>query len=160
MRKQKIYLDTSVINFVFADDAPDFQRATIEFFRNIAPVYALFISDIVLDEINEASDQNHRNRLLAVLADNNVQTLPNDNLAEVQELAKLYLQRGLFPQKKMEDALHVAFTTIYEIDFLLSWNFRHLANINKEEKILLVNSEQGYRYPLRIISPLEVYNEP
>jgi hypothetical protein len=43
---------------------------------------------------------------------------------------------------------------------LLSWNFRHLANINREAKILIANSERGYRYPLRILSPLEVSNEP
>ena len=93
MKKQKIYLDTSVINFVFAEDAPNFQRATIDFFQNIAPAYILFISDVVLDEINQASDLDHRDRLLAVLNDNHVQILPNDNLDEVRELAKLYLQK-------------------------------------------------------------------
>jgi len=45
------------------------------------------------------------------------------------------------------------------MDVLLSWNFKHLANVNREEKIHMVNMEAGYRYPLRLLSPLEVVYE-
>jgi hypothetical protein len=45
------------------------------------------------------------------------------------------------------------------MDILLSWNFKHLANINKEKKILIVNKINGYNYPFRMANPLEVLND-
>ncbi|OHD57229.1 MAG: hypothetical protein A2014_03835 [Spirochaetes bacterium GWF1_49_6] len=53
MKKIKVYLDTSVINFIFADDAPDFKKATIDFFENYFSLYEVYISDIVLLEIKK-----------------------------------------------------------------------------------------------------------
>lgn len=52
MKKPKIYLDTSVINFLFADDTPDFKKVTIDFFENYFSEYEVYISDVVLLEIN------------------------------------------------------------------------------------------------------------
>ena len=54
------------------------------------------------------------------------------------------------------DAMHVSIAVIYELDVLVSWNFTHLANINRERKIAVVNQSEGYFYPLRITTPLEV----
>lgn len=50
-------------------------------------------------------------------------------------------------------------TTVSEMDALASWNFRHLANIEKERRILVVNQMNGYYYPLRLATPLEVMND-
>jgi hypothetical protein len=55
------------------------------------------------------------------------------------------------------DFLHIAYSTVFEMDVLLSWNFHHLANINKEQRIL--NKTLGYNYPFRMANPLEVYFE-
>ena len=54
------------------------------------------------------------------------------------------------------DALHIAVCTVYDINFLVSWNFKHLANINKEYKIKAVNYQNLYFNELRIITPLEL----
>ena len=51
MNKLRIYLDTSVVNFLFADDAPDFKRVTVDFFAKHASKYELFASQIVILEI-------------------------------------------------------------------------------------------------------------
>ncbi|MBI4723317.1 MAG: hypothetical protein HY769_10070 [Candidatus Stahlbacteria bacterium] len=59
----------------------------------------------------------------------------------------------------MEDAMHIAIATINEIDILLSWNYKHLANINKERMILAINLLAGYTKPLRMITPMEVIYE-
>jgi predicted nucleic acid-binding protein len=54
VKKLRIYLDTSVINFLFADDAPDFRRATVEFFDRYAKRYELFVSEIVrIEAVNK-----------------------------------------------------------------------------------------------------------
>ncbi len=63
MKKLRIYLDTSIINFLFADDVPDFKYITIDFFEHYAQSYELYISDIVMLEIEKAKDAEHRRRL-------------------------------------------------------------------------------------------------
>ena len=159
MKKLRIYLDTSVINFVFADDAPDFMRATIDFFENYANFYELYISDVVVLEIDRDPDIEHRKELIAVLTKHRINMLSHDNVDEIRQLANRYIEKGVLPKRKMEDAMHVAYATVYEMDILLSWNFKHLANVKTEARILAVNVEEGYRYPLRLVSPLEVLHE-
>lgn len=159
MKKLRIYLDTSVINFLFADDAPDFRQVTEEFFALYAGQYELFVSQIVTLEIDRTPDAALRERLLNVIRRYAIAILPDDQGEQIRKLAVAYVKNGVVPSAKMEDALHVAYATVCQIDILLSWNFKHLANINKEAKILAINREKGYHYPLRLLSPLEVENE-
>lgn len=159
MRKLKIYLDTSVINFLFADDAPDFKRVTEDFFANYSHRYSLNISDIVIMEIDKDPDSKHRKKLMDIIKSHRIHVLGNENADEIQKLAKQYITKGVIPKSKPNDALHIAYATVHEMDILLSWNFKHLANVNKEIKIQAINIQEGYRYPLRLISPLEVFDE-
>jgi len=55
--------------------------------------------------------------------------------------------------------LHVAYATVFGIDVVLSWNFKHLANLRKEARFTAVNHEEGYWHSPRIVSPLEVEDE-
>lgn len=160
MNTLRIYLDTSVVNFVFAEDAPDFRAATLRFFERHARDFDLCISDIVLLEIQKDPDSAHREALYRVLDDHNVVVLPSDRREEIERLAAFYIEQGVIPRKKVEDAQHVAYATLFEADILLSWNFKHLANINREARILAANREAGYPRPLRLVSPLEVLDEP
>ena len=65
----KIYLDTSALNFLFADDAPEKKEITLDFFENFIKtgIYQAFISDFVIQEINQTSDLEKRGRLLRVI---------------------------------------------------------------------------------------------
>jgi len=157
MNKLKIYLDTSVISFLFATDAPQFTEITKEFFVNYSNQYDLYISDIVLLEISKNRNSELMNEMLDVTRKYGIQKL--ESATEIDNLAKVYIENGIIPVNKVEDALHVGYATYYDIDILLSWNFRHLANVNKEHKIIIENLKIGYYYPLRLLSPLEVLNE-
>jgi len=159
MKKLRIYLDTSVLNFLFADDSPDFQKATVEFFAKYAATYELYVSEIVPMEIRRTPEPRHRQRLLDVLRQHPITMLSNASRNDIEQLAKLYVQRQLMPATKFEDALHVAYATVHQMDILLSWNFKHLANVRREALIVTVNQAAGYRYPLRLLSPLEVEDE-
>ncbi|KJH69344.1 hypothetical protein UH38_24385, partial [Aliterella atlantica CENA595] len=77
-------------------------------------------------------------------------------LEEAEDLAFAYLTAGIVPEKNFNDALHVAITTIHEFDVLLSWNFRHLANINKEARFMEINRSKGYLKSFKITTPYEV----
>ncbi len=158
MIKSTIYLDTSVINFLFADDAPEKKEITVDFFENFVRlgVYDTYITEYVIAEINQTNNEEERTRLLKVVEDYPIEILPIDKLQEVGLLAQNYLDNGIIPPKKLFDALHVAFCVASKIDYLVSWNFKHLANINRERRILAKNYELGYIHPLRIITPTEL----
>jgi hypothetical protein len=78
---------------------------------------------------------------------------------EVDRLSGLYISRGVLTPKSKADSQHLAFATFYEMDALISWNFRHLANITKREKMTAVNISEGYFHPLDLITPLEVLDD-
>jgi hypothetical protein len=77
LRKSKIYLDTSVISFLYADDAPDKRDITIDFFRDFirTAIYETYISDFVVAEIENTTDLKHKQRMLSVIADYNISFL-------------------------------------------------------------------------------------
>jgi hypothetical protein len=74
-------------------------------------------------------------------------------------LADKYIIDRVIPGKNLLDALHIAITTIFEIPYLVSWNFKHMANVNREDRILEVNLRNGYNSKLRIITPLDLMND-
>jgi hypothetical protein len=115
-----------------------------------------FITEYVIAEINQTENNDERNKLLKVIEDYPIEILPVEKLDEIGTLAQLYLENGIIPPKKLFDALHIAFCVVTKIDYLVSWNFKHLANINRERRVLAKNYEIGYRHPLRIITPTEL----
>lgn len=153
-----VYLDTSVINFLFADDAPVLKEATIDFFNNfvLKGFYAAYISEFVLQEILQTNNLAKREKLMKVIEDYDLQLLEVDDYKGIDDLADLYISQGVIPEKKRFDALHVACSVIHHIDYLVSWNYKHLANVNRERKITAVNLSNNYLHALRIITPLEL----
>ena len=75
---------------------------------------------------------------------------------EIDALAQKYVDIGIIPVKKFADAYHIAICVIYKINYLVSWNYKHLANVNKEKRVKLVNLENNYSDEIRIITPLEL----
>jgi hypothetical protein len=159
VKKLKIYLDTSVINFLFADDAPDFKKITEDFFKEYFSNYDIYISDIVLLEIEKTEDQEKKSRLLSVIDNYPFKIIDIIDNKAVEYLSGLYIKEEVIPRKKKEDALHIAVATAYEMDILLSWNFKHLANIKKQLLINSLNEREGYLKKLNLLSPLEVEYE-
>ena len=152
MRKAKLYLETSVWNFYYADDSPEKKWETLQFFRNINKRYDIFISGIVMDEINN-SDTETRNKLIALVGKFNPVRLIVTS--EVEELAEKYIMASAVPKRKIEDALHASITTVNMLDMLVSWNCRHLARASRKAKINGVNMQNGYKL-IDIITPMEV----
>jgi predicted nucleic acid-binding protein len=153
MKKLRLYLETSVWNFYFADDSPDKKEITVDFFNNAAH-YEIYISEIVLLEIEKAENAKKRD-LLSLIAEKRPIMLELNQ--EILSLAGEYLTDGVIPENKREDAIHAAVASFYEIDALISWNYRHLANLIKSEKINGINIRNGYRKTIEIVTPMEVY---
>ena len=157
MPKLRIYLDTSVISHLFHDDTPERKAATGEFFeRAVRPkAHDVFISAAVIDELNRTKDAALRAKFIAVVDGFGLSSLPEGE-EEVDRLAAAYMAAGIIPTKKPEDALHVAYATVYEMDVLVTWNFRHLAKAKTAVSISGVNRLEGYSKPLSLLTPLEV----
>ena len=66
MKKLKMYLDTSIISFVYADDAPEKQSITLEFFEKYLSVYDVYISDLVVTEIENTQETSLRKKFMAI----------------------------------------------------------------------------------------------
>ena len=161
MKKLKMYLDTSIISFVYADDAPEKQSLTNEFFRKYLSVYDVRVSSLVLTEIENTNNIALRNKLKSVIEkyDLPVINAESEDQEKIFDLARMYLKERIIPQKKFDDAVHVAICVYYEFDILLSWNFRHLANIDKQIRVNAANKKQGYLKELYLLNPMEVIYE-
>lgn len=157
MPKPRIYLDTSVLSHLFHTDAPERQGITQALFHESigGGHYEAFVSSYVIDELTRTPDAALRASLLDIPERFGLGLLPT-GAKEVERLASVYFEKGIFQVLKPEDALHVAVATFHEMDLLISWNDRHLANVKKEFLIAAVNQEEGYRKPLRIVTPMEV----
>ena len=154
----KIYLDTSVINFLYAYDAPEKMEITIEFFENFVKpgIYETYISKYVIAEILDHPDAAAREKLLDVINAYYIETLVIEETEKIEMLAQEYISNGVIPEKKIADAYHIAVSVLSGINYLVSWNFKHLANVNKEKMVKIVNLENNYPTELRIITPLEL----
>jgi len=164
MKKLRVYFDTSIINFLYINDSPEYKMATESFFNDVVSKNKIdaFVSNIVIEEIQKTENESHRLLLLNTLKkyDNiNVLIAEDETINEIAFLGENYIKNGIIPPKKVADSLHIAYSTVFQMDILLSWNFQHLANINKEQKIITFNRTLGYFYPFRMANPLEVYFE-
>lgn len=153
MRTPRIYLETTIFNFVFADDAPEKRDCTLTLFEEIKQgKYMPFTSAYALDEINNASEPK-RTKLFKLLEKYNVIQIKINE--KVEQLAEAYIKEGIIPVKYATDASHIAAASVADMDFIVSWNFKHIV---KRKTILmteLINYKEGYKR-VGIHSPLEV----
>ena len=73
-------------------------------------------------------------------------------IGAVQECSEVYLDEGLIPSARPGDAVQLAFATVHGIDYLLTWNYAHLANLHTQRKLKEINGRNGWRTPF-LVSP-------
>ncbi|MBN2536613.1 MAG: PIN domain-containing protein [Spirochaetales bacterium] len=158
MRKLKIYFDTSIISFIYADDSPEKRNITCEFLDKYMNRYEVFISRFVIAEIENTTNSILKEKLLDAVSAYpiNIIEIPKHEETQIFELANEYINKGIIPKQKFDDAVHIAICTVNEFDILLSWNFRHISNIKKQIQINNINKEQGYLKELYLLNPMEV----
>ena len=157
MKKLSLYLETSVWNFFFAEDAPEKQAVTLEFFNQVRQErYNIFISEIVFREIDRASEKK-KSLLLNIIKEYQPDEL--EVTEEALSLAELYIIEAALPPRAVDDSIHAALATVHGIDALISWNLKHLANLSRMKKINGINLKHGYSNRLDLVTPMEVCNE-
>ena len=118
MRKIKIYLDTSIISHLFADDTPDKMADTLHLWDIFASgKYEIFISDVVANEVQRCSEPK-RSQMLEKMRQIEISLLHETN--EVKELAIEYIKGGVLKEKSYDDCLHIAFAVIHHCEAIAS----------------------------------------
>lgn len=148
----KIYIETSVPNFLFAEDAPEKQEITKKFFKKDIKRYELFLSDLVLDEIAK-SPKERKEKMQEIISNLNFKELKIND--ESEQLADKYIQAKIIPERYKNDALHIAIAVVNNIDVIISWNMRHIVKLKTIVEVNKVNKEHGYKEIL-INTPEEV----
>jgi predicted nucleic acid-binding protein len=115
--------------------------------------FEVYISDIVIEEASRGSVEQSNARLF-VLKD--FQILERNN--EILELTKALLLKKAIPQKYPEDAAHIAIASFYNMDYIVTWNFKHINNPFMKRKIRKIVEESGYVCPV-LCSPEELIGE-
>jgi len=152
MVRPRIYVDTSVIGGCFDEE---FKEYSVQLFDEFTSgKKTLVISDVLLFEL-EGAPEEMRNALNRVPGDNiEYVSLNEESIA----LASAYLEEGVVAESSLSDARHIAIATVERVDILVSWNYKHIVNINRIRLLNSVNLKLGYP-ALEIRSPREVLYE-
>lgn len=151
MAKVRVYLETTVPNYVFNDHLPEEQKVAKEIFKLIkkGKIKGL-ISEVVVRELNKAPEP-RRSKLQKLVSDLKVlETTP-----KAKKLAQEYVDAGVIPKSKLDDALHIAVASLAKVDLLASWNLEHIVKAKTKMKAAEINSKKGHHTPV-IVRPEEV----
>ncbi|MBL7219544.1 MAG: type II toxin-antitoxin system VapC family toxin [Phycisphaerae bacterium] len=153
-----IYIETSIPSYLTARPSRDvrtaaWQQITTQWWDQEKPKYDLFTSELVLAEAS-AGDPDAAQRRLSSL-----EGIPELALTdEAKVLASRLMSGGGIPAHAQADALHVATASVHEMDFLLTWNCRHIDNAARKPIVRAICDASGYTCP-EICTPLELLSE-
>jgi hypothetical protein len=153
--KPAVYVETSVISYLSARSSRDLivaanQQVTQEWWKEKRPDFDLYVSQLVVQEAT-SGDPDAIARRQNALKDAQLLALTEEAAALAQQL----VEREVIPRQSIEDALHIAIAAVNGMDYLVTWNFKHIANASMRSNIELVCRGAGYEPPV-ICSPLEL----
>ncbi len=154
----KIYIETTIVSYLTAWPSRDVivaahQQITDEWWRTKRQVFELFASQLVLREA-QAGNENMAQRRLSALEEVELLEVTEEALALAEDL----LSKGPLPRKAEEDAVHIAVAVTNGMDYLITWNCKHIANARMRDKIEQVCRANGYK-PVIICTPEELLEE-
>jgi predicted nucleic acid-binding protein len=158
MTKPAVYLETSVIGYATSRQSRDLvvaghQQVTREWFALRAERYELFVSQLVATEAAGGDDEAARER------SSFLREIPRLGIKdEAGDLAILLVESGAVPRRAAEDAIHIAVAAVHGVDYLLTWNCKHIAIATMRQAIEGVCRDAGYEPPV-ICTPEELMND-
>ena len=152
---ETVYIESSVISYLNGRPSRDLiitalQELTREWWEGRSNHFELFISESVIREISAGAEKDSVRRIESVRG---LEVLVIDE--EAINLAAKIKSKANLPDKATEDALHIALATVNEMDYLLTWNCKHIANAVIVPKIESICSTEGYRCS-KICTPQEL----
>ncbi|MGG6267993.1 type II toxin-antitoxin system VapC family toxin [Leptolyngbya sp. AN03gr2] len=155
---ETVYIETSILGYLTARSTENLilaanMQITKDWWKFRRNAFVLYTSEAVLDEAAQGDSEIATQRLeflsnLPLLALNQA----------VQDLALQFLSRSSLPPKARIDAIHIAAATIHEMDYLLTWNCKHIANAQIQRKLAEISLDSGYRLPI-LCTPNELMGD-
>lgn len=155
---ESVYLETTFISYLVARRSRDLlvaghQQLTEEWWTNRRAAFECCVSQVVIDEVSAGDSAEIQKRLAIVSA------LPAlEVTADAETLTRAIMAAGVLPPHAFPDAAHVAVAAVHAIDYLLTWNCKHLANARISRKMTQVCETAGWRMPT-ICTPEELMGE-
>ncbi len=153
--KLKVYLETSTISYLTARPSNDLrsmanQNTTIEWWEYRRPKFEIYISEFVVAESSQGHPEAAARRLAAI------EDIPALDVTEgVRQLGKALVAEGPVPEGAEIDAYHIAVAAVNGMDYLLTWNCKHIANAVMRPQIEAVCRNHGFEPPI-ICTPQEL----
>ena len=153
--KPIVYIESSVVSYLTSRPNRDViiagrQATTLDWCENQRQRFELRISILVEEEISRGDSKAAQLRLETV-ADIPSLTISHD----ATKVADLLLAKGAVPKGNEEDALHIGIAAAQGVDFLLTWNFKHINNAETKEAVIKIVESCGYKCP-QLCSPEEL----
>ncbi|MGQ9574050.1 MAG: type II toxin-antitoxin system VapC family toxin [Thermoguttaceae bacterium] len=150
-----VYLETSIISYLTARPAGDliaaaWQKATADWWQTQRSRFDLYVSELVIEEAAKGDSEAAARRLGAIAG------IPVLAVTDsVVWLSRALISAGAVPLKALGDALHIAVFAVHGMDFLLTWNYRHIDNAEARPLIRSVCAASGYTCP-EVCTPQEL----
>lgn len=155
---ETVYIETSILGYLTARSTRNLILAanievTKEWWESRRSAFTLYISQVVLDEVAQGDSKIAANRLEIL----NGMPLVELNQS-VRNLSAQFLSRSNLPPKASDDAVHIAAATVNRLDYLLTWNCKHIANAQIQRKLAQISLDFGYQLPI-ICTPYELLGD-
>ena len=156
--KKRVYIETSIISFLTARPSKNllasaWQSMTIDWWEKRGNLFDIFTSVLVHEEAGRGDKDAAQKRLKSL------EGIPILELTDSAiELSKRLLSQKALPLNATDDALHIAMASVHNIDFLLTWNCRHIDNAETKPIVRSVILSDGFNYP-EICTPQELMGD-
>ena len=156
--KPKVYVETTVVSYLAARPSHDAtlaarQQATQQLWTEYSDNFEFVVSDIVLTEISQGDAMAVQRRFQVLVGLTVLNISPDANT-----LAQNLIDAGAIPQNLRPDAQHIAIATVNSIEYLISWNYKHIVNETKRNLINEVCRASGFQ-PTTLCTPIELIEE-
>lgn len=153
-----VYLETTFISYLVALPARDIliaahQQVTRDWWQFRRDQFRCAVSPVVIDEIS-LGDKTEVAKRLAIVDSLDVLEISS----EAESIAVAIMDAAILPTKAVRDAAHIAVAAVHGVDYLLTWNCRHIANAQVVKRIQRICDDRGFEIPL-ICTPEELLEE-
>ena len=150
MKKNRLYLDSSVISHLEAPDTPEKMQETLLLWNDIKNgKYDIVISSVLIEEIDKCH-QPKRNKMYEFLGDIEYERIATDD--GIKNIADEIIRLGILTEKSRYDCLHIACALVSSCNYIVSWNFKHLVNIKTVNGVRAITNIFGFNN-IDIIAP-------
>ena len=151
-KQHRVYIETTIPSSYYTlrtdIESRAMQSWTRRWWKEYADQFTIVSSTAVIDELRRGISEKTQARIDLI---KDLEMLPAP--PRINQIAQTYIDRSIMPQGLFGDAYHVALASFHNVDALLTWNCKHLANLNKVYLIRQINKELGLPTP-ELATPL------